>query len=614
MGRPKRKLDVDDLKAMMLMADTEWANAGLIPSTRSNSATNNNYSAMMYLDGYRGHYSASMAGAVEDVDEFVGNLLFSIINTLVAQTSAQDPEPVLRPTGGTAADEMAWRRAWLNQKVVAAQLAEKNYRREVDRALLSAALLPFGGVRHGYTPDIDEYEDPKTGDVIARFKNQTPDMPWIQAVRPWQMRIDPLVNNFDMDGEVGWIAFQNLYRSWGEIKSNPALTVSRKADWKPTFDYDLRPYHERKRPLTSHPGTIKSKKSSPDTLSMYEEWVIYDATRRTFFGYSPGCDELVREEREWPLDWGQLPYSILTLNEQLDSPFGIPFPQMVWNEARTYNKVWTIISALINRMRRVVIINKQAFQSSQAQLENLLNANSFAEFIEADGDVQGVAHEIPLFQLDGQLVGLLYQLKEQIREVLGVSAMDRGQRVNVQSAAEANAISAGGQMSRSRTQGKFEAFWTNIIKVSHRALLNTNDGREFTIPIIGEQNTLFLEASEIQQGFVKASVRDLQGEFTYGVKLNSTTPVDPGAEFVKVGQLGSMLGLGKNPVVNNVHAYTRLVTLAGEDSQRWIISEQQAAEMGKDPAVAQGEQGESGQAPTADMMGNASDSTGDAVR
>jgi len=612
-ARPKRKLDVDDLKAMMLMADTEWSNAGLIPSSRSNmTGTNQNYAAMMFLDAYRGHYSPSMPGAVEDVDEFVGNLIFSIINTLVAQTSAQDPEPVLRPTGGTAADPDSWRRAWLNQKVVAAQLAEKNYRRDVERALLSACLLPFGGVRHGYTPDIDEYEDPTTGDIIARFKNQTPDMPWIQFIRPWQMRIDPLVNNFDMDGEVGWIAFQNLYRSWGEIKNNPGLSVSRKANWRPTFDYDLRPYHERRRPLTSHPGTIRSKKSSPDTLAMYEEWVIYDASRRTFFGYSPGCDELVREERDWPLDWGQLPFSILTLNEQLDSPFGIPFPQMVWNEQRTYNKVWTIISALVNRMRRVVFVNKQAFQSSQGQLENLLNANSFAEFIESDGDVTGVASEIPLFQLDGQLIGLLYQLKEQIREVLGVSAMDRGQRVNVQSAAEANAISAGGQMSRSRTQAKFEAFWTNIIKVSHRALLNTNDGREFFVPIIGEQNTIFLLESELQQGFVKASVRDLQGEFTYGVKLNSTTPIDPGAEFVKVASLNQTLGAAKNPLVNQVHSMTRLVTLAGEDAQKWIVSEQQAVQMGQQGM--QGEQGDPGQAPTAEMLGNSGDSTGEAVR
>jgi hypothetical protein len=610
-ARPKRKIDVADVKAMMLMADLEWANAGLIPSTRANHGTNSNYMAMRFLDAYRGAYTSSLSAAVEGVDEFVGNLIFSIINTLIAQTSAQDPEPIVRPLGGTAAEQDSWRRAWLNQKVLTAQIKEKQYRREVDRAFLCAALLPFGGVRHGYTPDVEEYEN-EHGDIFARFKNQTPDLPWIQYIRPWQMRIDPVVNNFDMDGEVGWIAFQNLYRSWNEIKDNPALTISKKADWRPTFNYDLRPMHERNRPQTAHPGTIRSKKEAPDSMAMYEEWVIYDAARRTYFGYSPGCDELVREEKPWPLEWGQLPFSILTLNEQLDSPFGIPFPQMVWHEQRMYNKVWTIISALVNRMRRVVIVNKQAFASSQAQLENLLNAASFAEFIEADGDVSGVAHEIPLFQIDGQIIGLLFQLKSQIQEVLGVSAMDRGQRVNVETAAEANQIGAGGQMSRSRIQSKFESFWTDVLRASHRALLNTGDDRNFFIPIVGEQNTAFLEESELRQGFVRASTKDLFGEFDYGVKMNSTTPIDPGAEFVRVAGLSQALNGMQNPIINPVHVATRMVTVAGEDSQKWVVSQEQAVQMGQQGL--DGEQGEPGDAPTADSVGSQAQGTGPAVR
>lgn len=609
MGRPKKNVDVRDVKAMMLMADLEWANAGLIPSTRQ-SGPNANYAAMRYLDAYRGMYSPSMPRAVEGVDEFVGNLIFSIINTLMSQISAQDPEPVLRPLGGTAADASAWRRAWLNQKLISALIKEKQYRREVDRALQSAVLLPFGGVRHGYTPDVEEYEDEK-GNVIARFKNQTPDVPWIQAMRPWQMRIDPLVNTFDMDGEVGWIAFQNLYRSRAEIEKNPKLTMNE--DWEPTFAYDLRPFHERTKPLTAHPSTIKrSKDKTNDSIALYEEWVIYDASRRTVFGYSPGSDKLVRAEEEWPLDWGQLPFSILTFNEQLDSPFGIPFPQMVWAEQQLYNKIWTIIKTLVNRMRRVVFVNKSGFSSSQAQLENLLNAESFAEFVETDGDVSQIANEIPLFQLDGQLVGLLYQLKEQIREVLGVSSFDRGQRANVQSAAEADAISAGGQMAKGRTLGKFESFWTNVLKVAHRALLNTGDGREFIIPIVGEENALFLAASEVQQGFVRATIKDLFGEFDYGVKLNSTTPIDPGAEFVKVASLNQALNGMQNPIIDPIHAATRMATLAGEDSQKWVVDKRVAQQMGAEGVP--GEQGAPGQAPTADMLAAGAESAGEAVR
>jgi hypothetical protein len=608
MGRPKKGVDVKDVQAMLMMSDREWANAGLIPTTTNTpDGGGGNYMAMRFLDGYRGEFPSSMPKAVEDVDEFVGNLFFSIVNTVVAQTSAQDPEPVIRPLGGTAASEDSWRRAWLNQKIVTSLIRERKFRREVDRAFLSSILMPFGMVRHGYTPEI-EYED-DNGKVIARFKNQTPDLPWIQFVRPWQVRMDPLVNSFDMDGECSWIAFQNLYRSKHELDANPALINT--ADWKPTFNYDLRPYHERKKPMPTHTGVLGVSQKNQNYIGMWEEWVIYDATKRTFFGVSHGCDKIVRAEMDWPLEWGQLPASILTLNEQLDSPFGVPFPKMIWHETMMYNKVWTILKSLIQRIRRIIFVNGQAFSSNAGQLENLLNPDAFMEFIVTDGNVQEVANEVGFGQIDGQLIGLLFQLKEQIREVLGVSNFDRGQRANVQTAAEATQIGAGGQMAKSRIQSKFEAFWVDVLRAAHRALLNTEDGRQFIIPIVGEQNFLFLSESELQNGFVTASLGDLNGEFDYGVKMNSTTPIDPSAEFAKVAQLGQVLNSQQNPIVNPVHAAKRLVTLAGEDSQLWVVDPRIAQQMGQDPSM--GEQGQMGQAPQVAPSGGQSDTTGGAV-
>jgi hypothetical protein len=605
MARPKKTVDVEDAKAMLRMADMEWANAGLIPSMSNNpgQGASSSYMAMRFLDGFRGDFPSSMPRAVEEVDEFVGNILFSIINTVAAQTSAQDPEPVIRPLGGTAAGEDAWRRAWLNQKIVTSLIREKKFRREVDRAFLSSLLLPFGMVRHGFTPDV-EFENDK-GEVIARFKNQTPDLPWIQFVRPWQVRMDPLVNSFDMDGECGWIAFQNLYRSRKEIEDNPALKGS--DGWKPTFHYDMRPYHERRKPAATHSGVIGAKPGDKNMISMWEEWVIYDAHKRTFFGISHGSDKLVRAERDWPLEWGQLPASILTLNEQLDSPFGIPFPKVIWHELMMYNKVWTVLKALTNRIRRIIFVNKNAFGSSEGQLENLLNPDSLVEFIECDA-VDGVVNEVAIGNIDGQLLGLVYQLKEQIREVLGVSSFDRGQRANVQTAAEASQIGAGSQMAKSRIQSKFESFWTDIIRAAHRALLNTEDARPFVVPIIGEGNFLFLQESEVQAGFVKATLSDLNGEFDYGVKMNSSTPIDPGAEFAKVAAFAQVTNGFQNPIVNPVHLGKRLATLAGEDAQQLVVDQRVAQQMGEEGV--EGEQPGGGQAPPLESASALANATG----
>lgn len=577
MPRKSHKIDVQDALAMLRMADVEWGRNGLIPY--ENGTQNVDYRAMRFLDAYRGHFPSALPRAVEQVDEFVGNLVFSIINTLIGQLSARDPEAVIRPLGGTAAGPDAWRRAWLNQKVVQTLIREKNFRREIDRALHSSVLLPFGLVRHGYTPDIEEYENER-GEIITRVKSQTPDLPWIQFLRPWQVRIDPLVNSFDMDGEPGWIAFQNLYRSKSEIDENPKLLGSN--DWRPTYHHDVRPYHERRQQRSGHSGVVRAgdSKKQDTGIDLWEEWIVYDARRRTCYGISHGAERMVREERDWPIDWGQLPASILTMNEQLDSPFGIPFIEMIWHEQMLYNKILTIIKALVNRFRRIIFVNKSAFQSSLAQQENLLDPDSLQEFILADGNVGDVANEVGFGQLDGQLIGLLYQLKEQIREVLGVSAFQRGQRANVETAAEANQIGAGGEIAKSRIQARFENFWVDSIRAAHRALLQTEDARNFFLPVIGENNLAYLTASEIAQGFVEVGLKDIQGEFDYGVKLNSTVPLDPMGEFVKVSQAYSVVGGPQSATTDHVHVQKRIWTLAGEDAEKTTISRDVANQMG----------------------------------
>lgn len=580
----KRKTSVKSAKEALRVAHAEWANNGLIPYTNGpNVGSSIDFMAMRFMDSYRGKYPSAFRSGTDIADEFVGNLLFSIINTVVAQTSAQDPEPIIRPLGGTAADDKAWRRAWLNQKLVTAFIREKNFRREIDRAFLSSLLLPFGIVRHGYTPEVEYEED---GVTFARFKNQTPDLPWVQFLRPWQVRMDPLVNNFDMDGEVGWIAFQNIYRSKQELEMNGALINT--DIWKPTYHYDLRPYHERNKPRVTGSALIGQKKQE-DSISMYEEWVVYNASTRTYYGVSDGCEKFVRAEKDWPLEWGQLPASILTINEQLDSPFGIPFPRMIWNEAILYNKVWTIIQLLINRTRRVLFVNSGAFTQNQASLDNFLLPDSMVEAVLSDGDVDKVVKEVAVGQLDGQLIGLIYQLKELMWEILGVSNFDRGQRANVQTAAEAAQIGAGSQMSKSRIQSKFESFWVNNIKVAHRAVLNTEDERPFIVPLLGQENFTFLTEPEVQQGFVKATLAELNGEFDYGVKLNSTTPIDPGAELAKFGAALQMTTMvGQNPLVQPVPALNRIFSLAGEDSEKLVMPQKGAEMMGQNPE--QGEQ------------------------
>lgn len=552
--------ELEEWKKRLQHAHNQWRDAGYIPDTLN--GTTENYSMMRYLDAYRGDFRPALEGATESADQMAGNITFSIINSMVAQISARNPDPIIRPLAGAAADGEARRRAWLNERLVESTLAEMKYKREADMALLSAVICGFGVVRHGYTPQEEFIDD--DGNIIARHKNQSSDTPWIQFMRPWQLRIDPMVNDFAPDGEPRWCAFHNLwFRS--QIERNPNLRF--RDDLVPTHFQDLRLEQDRK--------TGSASAGDADVMPMYEEWVVYDAEERKFFGISPGSSKLIRPEADWPFDWGQLPYSYLAFNRQLDTPFPIPFPRLFMDEQMLYNRIWTILNALVSRTRRIIGVATSGL--ADGQLELLSNPAALVEVILTTGNPSEVMKEIGFGTIDAQLVGLLYQLKTQIREVLGVSQMDIGQRANVQTASEANQIGAGSAVSRSRTQEQFEGFWSNIIRVSNRTQIQAPSGRRRLIPVIGRENFTFLSEADRSNGFIEVDPSDLAGEFEYAVKLDSTMRLDPEVELARLAT-GYNLGQGPMSKLWNQRFYhERIAELSGADPVQAVLGEQMAA-------------------------------------
>jgi hypothetical protein len=554
--------ELKEWKMRLQHSHNEWRNAGYLPGDENNSAS---HDMLRYLNAYRGDFPNSLAGGMEDADQMAGNITFSIINTMLGSVSAQNPEPILRPVGGSAAAADARRRAWLNEQQVRYMMREKRFKRENDLAFLSALLCDMGIVQHGFTPDV-EYQDDR-GTIITRHKNQTPDFPWLQFKRPWQVRIDPIVNSFEPDGEPRWCAFHNLYFAT-QIQKNKNLKF--RDDLVPTYFQDLRPKEQRTKESRIGDG-------DENVMPMYEEWLIYDADERKCFGISPGCEKLIREERDWPFEWGQLPYSYLSFNQQIDSPFGIMFPKMFYGDQLLYNSLWTTIKSLIKRFRRIIVYNKAAMD--EGDIANLTNPEYAHEFIAAITSPQDAIKEIPLFQLDNQLVGLLYQVKEQIREVLGMSNFERGQRANVETAAEANQIGAGGQASRSRVQERYEAFLGNGIRVAHRAFLQSPDARKLMIPIVGKYNYDFTTTADRDNGFIEVDISELQGEFEYAVKLDSTLRVDPMARLQKTATAYNLLGGIQNKDLNQNYWYENIIDASGGDPEQAILSFDVAAEV-----------------------------------
>ena len=101
-------------------------------------------------------------------DQFVGNIMFSIVNSLVSGISRPRPDCSADRRGRSG--RFVASSAWINEQIIRFILRERKFKEEVDMALLSAVLSPFGIVQHGYTPEV-EFED-DNGTIITRFKTR----------------------------------------------------------------------------------------------------------------------------------------------------------------------------------------------------------------------------------------------------------------------------------------------------------------------------------------------------------------------------------------------------------------------------------------------------------
>ena len=160
-------------------------------------------------------------------------------------------------------------------------------------------------------------------------------------------------------------------------------------------------------------------------------------------------------------------------------------------------------------------------------------------------------------------------------------------------------------MARSRVQGDYEAFLGNQIRVAHRAFLQSPDARRIAIPIIGRRNMQFLTQSDRERGFIDVSLEELQGEFDYSVRLDSTMRNDPTVQLARTASGYNLLGGFQSKDLNQVYYHERIAELSGEDPEQAVLAldvAQQHAKMTAgpvDPNAAPPAQPDMGPASTA---------------
>ena len=438
---------------------------------------------------------------------------FSNINALMALLFSRNPQPEVFATNPELKDSaLKFQRFLLH----AIRLPSLKIIENWNATLLDALLLKFGIIQYGFTP-INQKIGPD-GNLIDFYDPAQPDFPWMRRRAPWDVRIDPLVDDFGSGGDARWVAFRDLLLI-DQIRKNPRFIERR----------DLRPTRTIKLEQMERRG--QQKGLSPEENQLVEVWTIWDKVERKVFAISEGSDKTLMDPIDWPIPWRRLPYDVLQFNKTPNNAFGVAYGEGAVVNQLEINKSATMATQLMKRLRRIIPVQEDAMdESTKAMLAS--GDMDLAEIFMVKASPREVIGQI---QLGGGIQELLLHigdLRNTQRILLGVSEFDRAQRVNVETATEAGAIAQGSQVQRSRNQGPWETFLSNSIDMFAQGVqhLVAQENRPRVVPILGDEDAMEIFGDPTTQRFVEITPQEVQGSFIYRVRPGSTLPEDPAEE------------------------------------------------------------------------------------
>lgn len=485
------------------------------------------------IDMYRGdHWGRGHVENASDPSNLkVVNKLFSILNAEMARLASRNPKVQAFPRQKSAIAAAPKAEALINYDI-----DEQNHVRQLNLALRDAHLAPVGAIRHGFTPE-EEFEVTKGRGESARLRRLETyrpiqaDRPWIREIPLWDVLLDTTCQAWHPDGGLGWCAFRDL-RSEQWIKDHPKLV----------FRDGLGPNIENRYRQMLPPELEHDQ--SEDFADQIELWTVYEAHERTWFTLTigEGVQGLIRERADWPIDWEWLPLNLLGVNEQMDSPWPVPLLEQGIVLQQELNAIRTILSFVARNTRRIIVANPQAIEDEE--LDKLEYAHA-VEILKTKGMLPKEALE-QLAQGGVPQELLVYEaaIKDDLREMFGQSLMDRGQRINVQTAREAGQVQAGSNLLAGRVQSAFETFVNDVERTYVQARRATMTEDE-VVPILGAE-----AAAELGEQFLNVSPEHLHADLDWKLVVGSTLPEDRDREAARA--LNDLQSLGALEQIANV--------------------------------------------------------------
>lgn len=460
------------------------------------------------------------------------NLQFAYVKTEIPAISLRDPKIKVNPKNA---------KSIMGAKILTKALnylwRVNKYKRENKKNVLDSKLVGHSWFKSGYTGKSEVVEE---GDQRYEFIGEEN---FFGYRVPW----DTLTFNqdaLDPPYDCTWIA-QEVCVPLEALKEQGYSNIE---NLKPSDPSTPQP---DKQNIKTQDGDKAKEDPGSNKVKLYEIWNKLD---HTVLVISDQVDAWHRPPRPWPCKFKGFPFSYVEVNDNPDSPYGIPDVYMFDSQIYELTKVRAMMLDHVKRFNRQLIGRKGALTP---EAKSDFETGRTGAYIEADigpnESINNVMAPIPYPQIQPDIYAIEQRIKEDWINISGQSATERGatQQTSTRTFRELAQMDRGAKNRRSEQIDAFEEFVEDIAS-NQVALLKQLADVPFYVRTTGEDEQTVIEGLQLrpsasQPGSITDSTgftftkNDIIGEYDIEVVAGSTAPLDSDMKMQRLLEILNLL-------------------------------------------------------------------------
>jgi hypothetical protein len=516
MSRSKKQQqpDATEVEKKETMEVTKWLDR-IEQSERFRKRIAAKYRWVRLLEEYKGYFQ----GLTDSTDIYIPalNYMFAYVKSEIPSLYLRDPKIKVNPKN--------------NSTVLAAKILEKaiNYiwrtkkiKRENKKNIFDNFMTGHSWFKVGYTGKFGSIED-GNGNTYEFIESED-----FFGYRVPTENITFNPDSQDPPYDCRWIAHE-VWIPLEDAKENKAYQHTDEL-------VAARPNPEETSTQVSSPSEDINR-GDPDTekCKLYEVW---DKKTQMTFTVSPGCHYYIQAPKKWPYKLKGFPFSFLRLNDDPNSPYGIPDCYMFEPQIMELMKIRASELDHLKRFNRQLLVAEGHISNdAMAMFTQAITGATIP--VRTDGKpISEIVMPVQYPQMPPDAYAIEDRIKMDIIKISGQSDIDQGapQKTNTRTMSELQDIQQSGTKRRSEKVDVLQDFVVDIAN-NYTALLQQLADVPYYVRVSGEDPQAVIDGLKSRpssdmgdsitsdRGFTFTK-EDIKGDFDFEVVPGSMAPLD----------------------------------------------------------------------------------------